>query len=45
MTTRDISEHIQELYGIELSATAGSQITDKVKEVLTEWKNRIAMRV
>ena len=40
MTTRDISEHIQDLYGFELSATAVSHITDKVKEVLIECQNR-----
>ncbi len=40
MTTRDIQSHIQELYGIELSATLISNITDKVVEVATDWQAR-----
>jgi len=45
MTTRDISEHIHDLYGFELSAAAVSQITDKVKEVLIEWQNRTLEKI
>lgn len=45
MTTRDISEHIQEIYGFEISATAISHITDKVKELMLEWQNRTLEKV
>ena len=32
MSVRDIAEHLQALYGIELSATSISNITDKVSQ-------------
>ena len=37
MSVRDISEHVQSLYGIELSAGSISNITDKVMEEAKEW--------
>jgi len=40
MTTRDIQSHIQELYGLDVSATLVSNITDKIVEVAIEWQNR-----
>jgi transposase-like protein len=40
MTTRDIQSHIQELYGLDVSATLISNITDKIVEVAIEWQNR-----
>lgn len=40
MSTRDISAHIEEIYGIELSAALISQITDKVLEKAKEWQAR-----
>jgi transposase-like protein len=40
MTTRDIQSHIQELYGIEMSPTMISNITEKVLEVAIEWQAR-----
>jgi len=36
MSVRDISEHVQSLYGIELSAGSISNITDKVMEEAKE---------
>lgn len=40
MTNRDISTHIQDIYGCELSASTISNITDKVIEHAKEWQNR-----
>ena len=40
MSTRDISSHIHEIYGYELSAESISAITDKVLERAKEWQSR-----
>lgn len=40
MTTRDISDHLNEIYGIEASATLISNITDKILPIVQEWQNR-----
>jgi transposase-like protein len=40
MTTRDIQSHVQEFYGLDISATLVSQITDKIIELAKEWHNR-----
>jgi transposase-like protein len=40
MTTRDIQEHIKDLYGYEISAETVSSITDKVLERAREWQGR-----
>ncbi len=40
MTQRDISEHIEELYGIPLSAQSISRMTDKILPVIEQWQNR-----
>jgi putative transposase len=40
MTTRDIQSHIQELYGLDVSATLISNITDKIVNLAVEWQNR-----
>ena len=37
MSVRDITEHLQALYGIELSATPISNITDKVSQEAKDW--------
>lgn len=37
MTTRDISDHLNEIYGIEASATLISNITDKILPIVQEW--------
>lgn len=37
MTVRDITEHLQALYGIELSATSISNITDKISQEAKDW--------
>ncbi len=40
MSVRDIAEHLQALYGIELSATSISNITDKVSQEAKDWYSR-----
>jgi transposase-like protein len=40
MTTREITGHLQEIYGIEVSPTLISRVTDSVKELLDEWRSR-----
>jgi putative transposase len=40
MSTRDIQHHIEEMYGVEVSATLVSDITDGVMEQARAWQNR-----
>jgi putative transposase len=40
MTCRDINDHMQDIYGVEVSAGMISQITDKVLPLVQEWQNR-----
>lgn len=40
LTTREISEQIQDLYGIEVSATMVSNITDQIIPEIKEWQDR-----
>ncbi|HDV5807155.1 TPA: IS256 family transposase [Legionella pneumophila] len=40
MTVRDIQEHVEELYGTEVSPDLISTITDGVLGEVTEWRNR-----
>lgn len=40
LSTREINEQIQDLYGIEVSATMVSNITDQILPEIREWQNR-----
>jgi putative transposase len=40
MTTRDIQEIVQDLYGVEVSATLVSEITSDLDAEVTAWRNR-----
>ena len=40
MTTSDIEEHIRDIYGIEVSDTTVSRITDKILPIAREWQQR-----
>jgi len=40
MTTRDIQDHIKDLYGYEISPETVSSITDKVLDRAREWQSR-----
>jgi transposase-like protein len=45
MTTSDIEGHIQEIYGLEVSDSTVSRITDKILPVAREWQRRPLERV
>lgn len=40
MTTGDIESHLNELYGIEVSDSTISRITDKILPIIKEWQER-----
>jgi putative transposase len=40
MTTREIQSHLHELYGVEVSPTLISNVTDAVLEDVKAWQNR-----
>ena len=40
MTTGDIETHVREIYGIEVSDTTVSRITDKIFPIAKEWQQR-----
>src|SRR5207245_5722306 len=41
MTTRDIQEIVQQLYGVEVSATLVSEITADLDTEVTVWRSRV----
>ncbi len=40
MATRDITAHLKEVYGSEVSPALVSKITDVVADEITSWQNR-----
>ena len=40
MTTRDISTHLKDVYGLEASAEMISRMTDRILPIAKEWQNR-----
>ncbi len=40
ISTREIQDHLQHLYGIDVSAALISNITNKIVPMLKEWQNR-----
>ena len=40
MTTSDIEAHIRDIYGIEVSDTTVSRVTDKILPIAKEWQQR-----
>lgn len=40
MTTRDISDHLKTVYGVDASAEMISRITDRILPMAKEWQNR-----
>lgn len=40
VSTRDIQDHLQQLYGVEVSPTLISNITNKIMPLIKEWQNR-----
>lgn len=41
MSNRDIEDHLRSLYGIDVSATLISKITDKIVPEIREWQSRL----
>src|ERR671932_93417 len=41
MTTREIQAHLEEIYGVEVSPTLISNVTDAISEEVTSWQNRV----
>jgi putative transposase len=40
MSTRDIEDHLRDIYGVEASASLISRITDKIMPEVIEWQSR-----
>ena len=45
MSTRDIEDHMRNIYGIDVSPTLVSKTTDKILPMVTEWQSRTLDRV
>ncbi|AGL00011.1 transposase [Desulfoscipio gibsoniae DSM 7213] len=45
MSTRDIEAHMLDIYGIDVSPTMVSKITDKIMPMVSEWQSRPLDRV
>lgn len=45
MSNRDIEAHLQELYGVEVSPTLISRITDRILPEIKEWQSRMLKSV
>jgi transposase-like protein len=45
MSTRDIEEHMRDIYGIDVSASMVSKITDKILPMISEWQSRPLDRI
>ena len=40
MTTRDIQSHVEDIYGLEVSASTISRITDTIVQQVKQWQSR-----
>jgi putative transposase len=45
MTTREIEQHVQEIYGVEISPQFVSRVTEELQQQITEWQGRPLERV
>lgn len=45
LSTRDIEDHMREIYGVDVSPTMVSKITDKILPLIAEWQSRPLNRV
>lgn len=45
MSTRDIQNHLNNIYGIEVSPSLISQITDRIMPIIKEWQRRPLQRM
>ena len=40
MSYQDIADHLEEMYGVDVSPALISKVTDKLLPIVTEWRNR-----
>jgi transposase-like protein len=40
LTTRQIQDHLKEIYAVDVSPELVSRVTDEVKDLVTEWRGR-----
>lgn len=45
MSTRDIEDHMRDIYGIDVSPAMVSKITDKILPMIAEWQSRPLERI
>ena len=45
LSTREIEEHVKEIYGIDISPQFVSRVTDELQQQIVEWQNRPLDRV
>ena len=45
VSTREIQDHLNQLYGIEVSPTLISNVTGKIMPMIKEWQNRPLQRI
>jgi transposase-like protein len=45
MTTRDITEHLHSVYGVDASPSMISKMTDRILPIAKEWQNRPLARI
>lgn len=45
MSTRDIEDHMRDIYGIDVSAGMVSKVTDKIMPLVAEWQARPLERI
>ena len=40
MSTRNIKDHVREMYGVEISESTVSNVTSRVLDLIKEWQSR-----
>jgi transposase-like protein len=45
LTTREIEQHVKEIYGVEISPQFVSRVTEELQQQITEWQSRPLERV
>lgn len=45
LSTRDIREHLEEIYGVEISRELVSTVTEEIRDEVTKWQTRPLSRV
>ncbi|HEY8669406.1 MAG TPA: IS256 family transposase [Terriglobales bacterium] len=45
MTTREIEQHVKDIYGVEISPQFVSRVTEELQQQITEWQSRPLERI